>query len=666
MMEDGKKLSNLGGPSPSTILHGAGDALDDTTSGRPDPSAVSRVWSPLCGLQSTTNPGSSIPSPASGAPEVHRSPDPDSTVSAVARAPVRTHVPLQDPPADGWRPHILSPEMADLDCRALGAKGVLQLLNQVLSHELGTEILMSDPGVDELLKRLVEGDDAVDFGSLYGRVRGLWEQRHYWPTGKHTAIRPFHDVKKRYMLLVEYSNHIYKARKAAVSHNFINRRGANRSLPDWHAWPRRLWDLHAHRIVPYHFAFRWDYHEFNGYASYDAVSHSWTSTMLGGSGLSTAVNGHEWPVPLPHGVSLEAVRNELLHLGAEYVWLDVVCLRQQGSTREDLRAHEWAVDIPTIGDIYQSARRIVRYYNGLGIAFQCPGWTDERHWLRRVWTIQEIRKGSIIAGLPQGLTADMLPDVTNKSGKSFRSYLIPVEGLEHVGTVHSMSQLLRLAKELQSRHATKEIDKVAAFGALLDGLDYIPLYRADMNLEEAWRRLLQCMSRRLLDKLIWGYCRPGTGRCKWRPSWNQLMHEQLEYIDVGRILVPDRMCAEILNTGYASRGCYLLTGEAELSWECGDDQQAEGQVQYSDAVVHHLEFRIPGGSGQEHRSEETARLLANALRWNRMRAACVMVCREVRTPSGETGYEKIHVIATGDIDRLLEEAEREEITAIFI
>ena len=36
-----------------------------------------------------------------------------------------------------------------------------------------------------------------------------------------------------------------------------------------------------------------------------------------------------WPVPIPVHTSLERVRIECLNLGAEYVWADVLCLRQK-------------------------------------------------------------------------------------------------------------------------------------------------------------------------------------------------------------------------------------------------------------------------------------------------------------------------------------------------
>ena len=50
--------------------------------------------------------------------------------------------------------------------------------------------------------------------------------------------------------------------------------------------------------------------------------------------VSTAVNKRQWGVPMPDGVMLETLREELLatlddrlpEAGIEYCWLDVLCL----------------------------------------------------------------------------------------------------------------------------------------------------------------------------------------------------------------------------------------------------------------------------------------------------------------------------------------------------
>ena len=113
------------------------------------------------------------------------------------------------------------------------------------------------------------------------------------------------------------------------------------------------------------------------------------------------VNQRQWPIPLPKSITLDYLRSELLTLGAEYVWIDVVCLRQRSTVDhlEQLKKEEWRLDVPTIGNIYRAAKKIVRYFNGLGVCFSNGGWDDLRHWLQRAWTLQEIADEKILQSM---------------------------------------------------------------------------------------------------------------------------------------------------------------------------------------------------------------------------------------------------------------------------
>ena len=150
--------------------------------------------------------------------------------------------------------------------------------------------------------------------------------------------------------------------------------------------------------------------------------------------INTRVNHQLWPVPLPRGVKLEDIRQELLTLHIQYTWLDVLCLRQNmrpgvhvcstesctiwtcpeklccddiRASREEQRKQEWEVDVPLIGKVYQHANVIITYLSGLGRKFHPYGGDKERHWLKRAWTLQETceRRGMWIAGC-QGLDVD--------------------------------------------------------------------------------------------------------------------------------------------------------------------------------------------------------------------------------------------------------------------
>ncbi|KZT20162.1 hypothetical protein NEOLEDRAFT_1141132 [Neolentinus lepideus HHB14362 ss-1] len=584
----------------------------------------------------------------------------------------RTRIPLQDPPPEGWSPCIISPEVASLKCKDRGVKGVLRLLNQALAGDLGREILISDPGVEQLLGRLVNGTEDYNFGSLYARVRNLWRRKH------------LDDVNKVHSELIKFSDCIDEARKACVTGDFIHvsGRNSNLSLSGGHTWARRLWDLRAHRVVPYRFSLGYynisaDVHKF-ALPMFFAVSHSWTSTM---SGVDTAVNGREWLVPLPSGVTLEAIRNELLHLKAEYVWLDVVCLRQFGVQNEELRKEEWAVDIPTIHTIYQCAWKVIRYYNGLGVAFKCKGWTGQRHWLRRVWTIQEIHSQTMSAGLPEGLRAeDLLEQNSEEDGRPLRVYLRSVEILEsNLAGLYTAQNLLLIIKELRERFATKPIDKIAACGALLPGaLTKIPLYKECMDVEDAWELLVKCMPGHIPCSILWKICTPGEGKCKWRPSWKQLMddgHENIRAVTqdrdepLGWLHVLDNNCVR------QQFGCRLLTGHASLTWDHADDGRLRGLVQYSDRAVRSLAFAVYADSKQACR-DGTVRLVGNDIRNEKAIDSdrwvpnptfrYLMVCKEVKDAQGEMGFEKISVVHVKDIGPSIFQAEYEAADTIFV
>ena len=164
--------------------------------------------------------------------------------------------------------------------------------------------------------------------------------------------------------------------------------------------PRRVWDLKSNRVIDFRMihseVLAWEY-VFGGVTmnlpKFWAITHSWTKEM---SPVQTSINQYQWPTPLPLGLDLEHnVRRELLNKGAEYVWLDVLCLRQYsrpgGNGHDHIRATEWKLDVPTIGNIYRAAVGVVRYFNGLGQAFSENDWDSPQHWLRRAWTLQRSR-----------------------------------------------------------------------------------------------------------------------------------------------------------------------------------------------------------------------------------------------------------------------------------
>ncbi|KAK0224254.1 hypothetical protein IW262DRAFT_1269711, partial [Armillaria fumosa] len=151
--------------------------------------------------------------------------------------------------------------------------------------------------------------------------------------------------------------------------------------------PQHVWDLYSNRVIPWCVARPrlW------------AISHAWMDKSSH-EDVQTAINGHQWPVPIPEDTSLERIRIEMLNLGAEYVWLDVLCLRQDGGLMKDLHMGEWKVDVPTIGSVSAGADKVVCYLCGLGRSWTSKLPCSEDDWFKRAWTLQEISEHLIIGG----------------------------------------------------------------------------------------------------------------------------------------------------------------------------------------------------------------------------------------------------------------------------
>ncbi|PBK59354.1 hypothetical protein ARMSODRAFT_838704, partial [Armillaria solidipes] len=137
--------------------------------------------------------------------------------------------------------------------------------------------------------------------------------------------------------------------------------------------PWCVWDLHANRVV------EWYWRDWK--KSLWAISHAWMDVEEC-MDVWTPINGYQWPIPIPKDSNLDLIQIEMLNLGADYVWLDVLCLRQPGGPGEHLRMEEWKVDVPTIGWAYRQAQTVVYYFSGLGrpLSFKLGNFESDRCW----------------------------------------------------------------------------------------------------------------------------------------------------------------------------------------------------------------------------------------------------------------------------------------------
>ncbi|GJE87929.1 hypothetical protein PsYK624_040120 [Phanerochaete sordida] len=392
----------------------------------------------------------------------------------------RSKVPLQ------WvhvGPMAIPDELADTPSRKMDARWLLKTLNTVLA----TKYRSNTPGLQDCLAQVLSSSH--DFGEAYGTLRPWW----FLQAG------------------ISFTNllGLMKARRQELRAQWDN---AIRDfcITDARLPPRRVWDLFSNRVLHFHTLPRWP----NKPAGYIppvvwCISHGWVDPKHRIT-VRTKINGEEWLVPIPARTSLAHIRVELLNMGAQYVWLDVLCLRQEAfgpdsGPLEQLRVNEWATDLPTIGAIYQRQALTsmewhtapeaavlgmqgkyvgskdqpldevpcVTYFNGLGLAFDVSpaSLNSERHWAHRVWTVQETSH----SWLPGGLTGAVPPGA--------HAFFAEVRWI--AACAQNERQAIRLMTDVRARHCGTEHDRINGLAHML-GCETLPLYVETLSVETTW------------------------------------------------------------------------------------------------------------------------------------------------------------------------------------
>ncbi|KAK0449094.1 uncharacterized protein EV420DRAFT_1312947 [Desarmillaria tabescens] len=281
--------------------------------------------------------------------------------------------------------------------------------------------------------------------------------------------------------------------------------------------PRRVWDLYSNRVVPYWVAQNWP----------KPISHAWMDEK-DRIDMWTPINGKEWPVPIPKDADLHLIRIEMLNLGLEYTWLDVLCLRQiqKDGLREDLRVEEWRLDVPTIGYVYDWAYQVVIYLSGLGqpLSLKEGDLNSDRSWFRRAWTVQEIGdEDRIIAGdTPDGpLHAKPIDEDGN-----YKTDILTQFHMQWKSFSTQDQGIFTALANMQERVSTNPVDKVAGLAFPL-WPKTIPAYHESESLEDAWTALVNAMSSWMWVDFLFLYPAVGQGCKKWRPTWKQVMTDPL-------------------------------------------------------------------------------------------------------------------------------------------
>ncbi len=402
---------------------------------------------------------------------------------------------------------VLPRRCADRPCADLGTTELLIELN----HILGTSKRDTRSRSSLFDARMVMGRD---FGTAAGLLRPFWCE-NIWTVVYNLQICEVKDQEKR--------------QKALPDTRIINPK-----MP-----PRRVWDLYSNRVVPYWVIQRpkqlW------------AISHAWMDEN-DRSDVSTPINGYQWPVPIPKGANLDLIRIEMLNLGAEYVWLDVLCLRQKGGQREDRREEEWKLDVPTIGHVYRMAARVVYYFSGLGLPFSfgTDNLESNRCWFNRAWTLQEISRNRMIGGVTDGTLSRSDTMQIDKGSEDhhaeerLQTFYRKLGCFENLGTGYF--DIFHPLAQMQDRVSQNPVDKVAGLAFLLES-GTIPAYYETQSVEDAWTALVNTMQMSYRCQLLFLYPTPGNGGKAWRPTWKQVMTEDV--LSISKKIMTQTGCDDV-------------------------------------------------------------------------------------------------------------------------
>ncbi|KAK0477280.1 hypothetical protein IW261DRAFT_1609010 [Armillaria novae-zelandiae] len=389
------------------------------------------------------------------------------------------------------RQPVIPSILAGTPCSKFDMQSFLDQLNA----RLRTSYSLDNVFLTSLLVECMTKD--YDFGLAYSSLRKIWYIDD-WSTVRDVLWRwSDEDQKKR--------------REALVGNRIVNPQ----------LQPRRVWDLYSNRVVPWWFKLRVGVE--SGYLFREwpkPISHAWVDEK-DRTAVWTPINGYEWPVPIPKDADLNLIRIEMLNLGLEYAWLDVLCLRQEGGPREDLRVEEWRLDVPTIGLVYQY-QNVVCYLSGLGrpLTLKEGDLESDQSWFRRAWTLQEVGRERVIAGdTPDGpLHAEC------KDGEYATELLTRFhKQLQHTPGLMLLDVAL---VEMSTRVSTNPVDRIAGLAFLMES-QWIPAYSESASLEHAWTALMNSIRPTARAQLFMSSPEPGDGGPKWRPSWHQAMTNPL-------------------------------------------------------------------------------------------------------------------------------------------
>ncbi|KAK0473023.1 hypothetical protein IW261DRAFT_1659633 [Armillaria novae-zelandiae] len=346
--------------------------------------------------------------------------------------------------------------LANTLCAFLGVQSLLDQLNTTSA----TSYSLDNPFLSFVLEDCIE--DSWDFGLAYSYLRQIWYTNDW---------NAMIDVNWR------WREEDQEKRQEVLNGDQI--------VYPWLP-PQHVWDLYSNWVVLYwmmdaHVGWPWP------------ISHAWVDKK-DRTTVWMPINGYKWPVPIPKDADFNLIHIEMLNLGLECMWLDVLCLRQEGRWREDLHVEEWRLDAPTIRHVYFVAD-VVCYLSGLGqpLTLNEGDLESDQSWFRHAWMLQEIGMERVIArGTPEWTNA------------------CRVQGWRKLRDMQNSDWLHDVLAEMQTRVSTNLVDKIAGL-AFLTGSQQILAYSESTSLEHAWTALVDLMHGHAQAELFISCAEPGDG-----------------------------------------------------------------------------------------------------------------------------------------------------------
>ncbi|EKM53760.1 uncharacterized protein PHACADRAFT_211409 [Phanerochaete carnosa HHB-10118-sp] len=439
-----------------------------------------------------------------------------------------------------------------MPCAAMNTSKSLKLLNDIL----GTRYTLGKPGLEQCLDHFIR--NSRDFGQVYGALRCHWQS---------DFTRLLSDIAAK------------QKREEVMQKNALDGGYISNSQVS----PRRVWDLYSNRVLPF-YAIDQNRNSLVIPDNIWTVSHSWVHENAR-IDVSTPINDYKWPVPIPNNTTFDHIRVELLNLGAEYVWLDVLCMRQRGRPEdEEQRKEEWKLDVPTIGSVYSLDRPCVTYFNGLGLPFDPSPQvlSSDRHWLKRVWTVQEATD----LWLPGGITG-----ATSTDTQRFFRELLPRSIPQNF--LSSFDHLAFAVRAMQGRHCTAGLDRVHGLAYILN-CKTLPIYDEGMPTELAWTALLKHIGLDSRWRVALRHARRHPNDTSLLPSWKDFMQYEQEGNDIHSwYSVPglsDLYLLDHLNLHTPEPGTYFhkviagLYGSIDIDREGTKDSSGHKILRFQDAI----------------------------------------------------------------------------------